>query len=171
MKVLQTQSSLNFAAKSKAAQNVLKQFDKDALTLKTWSAPVETQRLVVEKLLQGFDVPFLVKALNVTKHKVYELSTKYNARKVYIQDRDNIILQRLLVGQKRSKIAKEMDIDKASVHSVAEKNNAYIKYRTYRDNLIRDKYLSGENMADIARDLKIASETVRRALKKMGLKS
>ena len=91
MEILPIQQPFNFKSKSKAAQNVLKQFDKDILTRKTWSAPIETQRLVLEKLMQGFEVPFLVKALNISKHKVYELSTKYDARKVQIQDRNNII--------------------------------------------------------------------------------
>ena len=171
MKVLPAHSSLNFASKSKAAQEVLKQFDRDVLTHKTWSAPVETQRLVLEKLLQGFEVPFLVKALNISKHKIYNLSTKYNAHKVYIQDKNNIILQRLMSGQKRSKIAKEMNIDVTSVNTIAEMHNTYTVYKAFRDNLIKEKYLSGMKRVDIARELKINPETVSRALIKMGLKT
>lgn len=170
MKILSHQSSLSFSSKSQAARKVLKQFDKDMLSSKTWSAPVETQRLVLEKLMQGFDVPFLVKVLNISKHKVYALSTKYNARKFFIQNRDNKILQRLLAGQKRSKIAKEMDIDITQVHTIAEKYKTYTLNKTYRDSLIKEKYISGMKMIDIARELNINPETVCRALKKMGLK-
>ena len=170
MKISPIQSTTNFMAKSQAAQRVLQQFDKDVLTSKYKKANPEKQRLVLEKLMQGFDVPFLVEALKISRHKVYDLSTKYNARKVYMQDRDNIILKRLLNGERRKKIANELDIDLTSVQAVADRHKTYITYRTNRDNLIKEKYLAGMKIADIAEDLKIDQRTVTRALRKIGLR-
>ena len=112
MKILPVQSSLNFESKSQAAQRVLKQFDADALKFGHRKVPIEKQRFVLEKLMQGFDVPFLVEALNISRHKVYELSMKYKANKVYIQDRNEMILQRLLSGEKLKKVAYEISVAK-----------------------------------------------------------
>lgn len=170
MRILSVQPSLNFESKSKTAQRVLKQFDKDALTIRTLAAPVKKQRLVLEKLMQGFDVHFLEKTLDISKYKIYNLSAKYNARKVYIQDRDNIILQRLLAGQKRTKIAEEMLIDITTVNAIAEKFNAYSMYKANRDNIIKERYLAGMKKVAIARELNVNPETVERALKKMKVK-
>ncbi len=170
MKISPIQSTTNFMAKSQAAQRVLQQFDKDALNFGYRKASIEKQRFVLEKLMQGFEVPFLVEALKISRHKVYELSTKYNARKVYMQDRDNIILKRLLNGERRKKIANELDIDLTSVQAVADKHKTYITYRTNRDNLIKEKYLAGMTRKSIAKELNIDPETVKRALKKMGVK-
>ena len=73
MKISPIQSTTNFMAKSQAAQRVLQQFDKDALNFGYRKASIEKQRFVLEKLMQGFEVPFLVEALKISRHKVYEL--------------------------------------------------------------------------------------------------
>lgn len=170
MQILSIQPTFSFTSKNQAVNNVLKQFDKDMLTYKTKSVSVKKQRLALEKLMQGFDVTFLMDALNLTKHKIYYLSTKYNARKVYMQNREDIILKRLLNGERRKKIAKEMCINTTTVQDVAEKYNTYTVYKTYRDNLIKEKYVAGMKLVDIAAMLKVDPETVSRVLKKMGVK-
>lgn len=170
MEISLIQPTLNFTSTSQAVKKALGQFDKDMLTRRNWSAPVETQRLVLQKLMQGFDVDFLVKTFNISKHKVYELSTKYKAHKIYIQKKKDIVLKRLLAGQKREKIAKEMNIDITSVHPIAEKYNTYTLCKKNRDNLIKEKYLVGMKFVDIAKELNIDPDTVARNLKRMGVK-
>ena len=170
MNISSIQPTLNFTSKSHAVKKALKRFDKDMLTQRNLRTSVETQRLVLQKLMQGFDVDFLVKMFDISKHRVYQLSTKYDARRIYIQKKKDIILKRLLAGQKRERIAKEMNIDITSVHSVAENNNTYSLCKTNRDNLIKEKYLAGMKFVDIAKELNIDPDTVARAIKRMGVK-
>lgn len=156
--------------KPMCAKEVMKSFEERIASPRSQLKNVDALKLILQNLLKGFKAECLAENFGFSLSKVYEFSNKYNTHKIYIQDRDNIILKRLLNGEKREKIAKEMDLNLRTIQTVADRFKTTEAKRVKRDELIVQKFKSGMKINDIADTLGIDSVTVRRALKKAGVK-
>jgi FixJ family two-component response regulator len=132
------------------------------------SCKIELERNILERLLVGDKIKDITKALGVSIYKVNEISAKYNAHKIYIQTRDNMILEKLKKGVPRKKIMEEMGISKRTVQEVAEANNAFVERVRKRDAYIIEKLKAGEQAKDIAKELGVHIATIWRTAKKLG---
>lgn len=134
----------------------------------------EKKKLDVDKgillaLLKGFSINEISEKMGVSLYRVNEISSKYNAHKIYIQRRNDIIWDKLRAGKSRKTVMKEMDVSKRTVQIVAEANNAFAEKVKDRDALIIEKLKTGMNGKDIAKELGISEATVMRAAQKLGL--
>ena len=129
---------------------------------------LDIDKIILEKLLMGYQVHEIAETLGVTLYKVTEISAKYNAHKIYMQNRNNIILEQLKNGVPRKTIMKEMGVSKGTVQKVAEGKNAFQKRIKERDLLIVEKLKAGQQGKEIAKELNIDEATVWRAAKKQG---
>ena len=85
------------------------------------SCKIELERNILERLLVGDKVKDITKTLGVSIYKVNEISAKYNAHKIYIQTRDNMILEKLKKVIDGKEVAKELGISEATVMRAAQK--------------------------------------------------
>ena len=129
---------------------------------------IDADKNILQALLKGFSIGEISEKMGVSLYKVNEISTKYNAHKIYIQRRNDIILDKLRKGVPRKTIMKEMDVSKRTVQIVAEANNAFAEKVKDRDALIIEKLKTGLNGKDIAKELGISEATVMRAAQKLG---
>ena len=130
---------------------------------------LDLDKNILQKLLMGFSIKELAEKFGVSVYRVNEISAKYQAHKIYIQRRNDIILEKLKNGVSRKTIMKEMDVSKRTVQVVAEANNAFAEKVKERDALIIEKLKTGMNGKDIAKELGISEATVMRAAQKLGL--
>ena len=94
---------------------------------------LDFEKKILQKLLMGFSINELSQKLGVSLYKVNEISSKYNAHKIYIQRRDAIILEKLKQGLKRETVEKEMGVSKGTVQKVADANKIFRKLVKDRD--------------------------------------
>ena len=163
-------NEINFMAK-KPNLTPLKESAKD---IATRLIDAEKKKLDVDKgillaLLKGFSIGEVSEKMGVSLYRVNEISSKYNAHKIYIQRRSDIILDKLRKGVSRKTIMKEMDVSKRTVQIVAEANNAFAEKVKDRDALIIEKIKAGMYGKDIAKELGVSEATVWRTAQKFGL--
>ena len=130
---------------------------------------IDADKNILRALLKGFSIGEISEKMGVSLYKVNEISTKYNAHKIYIQRRNDIILDKLRNGVPRKTIMKEMDVSKRTVQIVAEANNAFAEKVKDRDALIIEKIKAGMYGKDIAKELGVSEATVWRTAQKFGL--
>ncbi len=130
---------------------------------------IDADKNILRALLKGFSIGEISEKMGVSLYKVNEISTKYNAHKIYIQRRNDIILDKLRNGVPRKTIMKEMDVSKRTVQIVAEANNAFAEKVKDRDALIVEKIKSGKDGIEVAKEMGISEATVMRAVQKFGL--
>ena len=137
--------------------------------IETEKKKIDADKNILRALLKGFSIGEISEKMGVSLYKVNEISTKYNAHKIYIQRRNDIILDKLRNGVPRKTIMKEMDVSKRTVQIVAEANNAFAEKVKDRDALIIEKIKAGMYGKDIAKELGVSEATVWRTAQKFGL--
>jgi len=161
--------------KSKASSLGIKTLKKTTSEIATTlieneKAKLEFERDILQLLLKGFSLSEVAEKKNVSLYLINKISAKYNAHKIYMQRREEIILDKLLNNKSRKTVVKEMDISKKVVQDVAEKYGVFKQNTEKRDELIIEKIKSGMKQIDIAKELGISENTVGRTVKKMGYK-
>ena len=169
-------NNINFNNLTFSGKNVIKIQKKATESLSdiaTRLIDIEKKKLDVDKgillaLLKGFSINEISEKMGVSLYRVNEISSKYNAHKIYIQRRNDIILDKLRKGVPRKTIMKEMDVSKRTVQIVAEANNAFAEKVKDRDALIIEKIKAGMYGKDIAKELGVSEATVWRTAQKFG---
>ena len=132
----------------------------------------ERDKLILEKLRNGFSVDEITAELGVSKSLVKKLSQKekilVNAR----EERNSRILEKLRQGLSYEQISQEENLSSRYIESIkydAVASGQLVDFRHARNLRIIEAYQAGVYIEKIAEQEKISEESVRRILIKSGL--